>query len=329
MVRYDRLPRRLYVISSFSVILFLAILTKAEVKKAQETTMASTELSSGKGSTFVKTANEIESIPLEDRTPETSNGSFSLLSFEETGVDFQISIDGEHPLRKLYEIAFAGAGVCIGDYDKDGKPDIFLSHHTEPNRLYRQVSAFRFEDVTKSAGIGGQEAWSAGASFVDINNDGFLDLYVCNFNKPNSLFVNNGNGTFTEKAKEYGLDYKGASVMAAFADYDRDGNLDMYLLTSRLQAKTGENEPFQIQYERGPGGRKRPRADPRFRDRFDFIEKPNGRTMKIKTGQRDILFRNNGNQTFSPIHSFLRENPSKASKGDDNHMGDGCGLVGF
>ena len=266
---------------------------------------------------------EIESVALTDRSGSKGHRSFTLLSPEETGIDFRILIDEDHTLRKLYEIAFAGAGVCIGDYDNDGRPDIFLTHHARPNRLYRQVSSLKFEDVTVTAGVGGPDAWSAGATFVDVNNDGLLDLYVCNYNVPNSLYINKGDGTFAEHARSYGVDFAGASVMAAFADYDRDGDLDMYLLTSRLQPKRGENDSFSVRYESGPGGRRRPRVDEHSRERFMFIEKPNGRYMETKAGQRDYLYRNNDDGTFAVVNSFLKNAPSARTNVDDNHMGMG------
>jgi len=244
---------------------------------------------------------------------------FTRLDAEQTGVDFQIDIDKNHPMRRLYEIAFAGAGITIGDYDNDGRPDIFMTHHGGGNRLYRQVDDFVFEDVSEEAGISAAATWSAGTTFVDINNDGYLDLYVNHYDAPNSLYINQQNGRFSEEAADWGIDYRGASVMAAFADYDRDGDLDMYLLTSRLAADTDAEQGLEVGSERGPGGRTRPKVGDAFREYSGYIEKPNGQFEQIATGQRDILFRND-NGHFSAV-DFVHNDSQSGQIDDDYHMG--------
>ena len=100
-------------------------------------------------------------------------------------------------------------------------------------RLFRNLGEFRFEDVTVEAGLDDGGAWSTGPSFVDIDDDGDLDLYVCGYDCANRLYINQGDGTFTEEAEARGLGFRGASVMMAFADYDQDGDLDGYLVTNR------------------------------------------------------------------------------------------------
>jgi len=131
-----------------------------------------------------------------------------------------------------------GTGVAIGDYDGDGRPDVFVVSKTESCRLFRNLGDWKFEDVTDRAGVGDQGAaalvWKLGVTFADVNNDGRLDIYVCRFNAPNLLYLNQGDGTFKEMAQAYGLDVKDSSVMAAFCDYDRDGWLDVYVTTNIL-----------------------------------------------------------------------------------------------
>jgi hypothetical protein len=128
-----------------------------------------------------------------------------------------------------------GTGVAIGDYDGDGRPDIFVVSKTEGCRLFRNLGGYRFEDVTEKAGVGGTPGvWNEGATFVDINNSGRLDIYVCRFNAPNLLYINQGDGTFREMAQAYGLDVIDSSCMAAFCDYDRDGWLDVFVQTNLL-----------------------------------------------------------------------------------------------
>lgn len=142
-----------------------------------------------------------------------------------------------------FEGGSIGTGVAIGDYDSDGRPDLFVVSKTESCRLFRNVGNFKFEDVTTAAGVGdvGPAAmiWKSGVTFVDVNNDGRLDLYVCRFDAPNLLYINQGDGTFKEQAHAHGLDVSDASVMAAFCDYDRDGWLDVYIATNMLSEAAG------------------------------------------------------------------------------------------
>ena len=144
-----------------------------------------------------------------------------------------------------FENGAIGTGVAIGDYDGDGRPDIFVVSKTESCRLFRNLGNYHFEDVTEKAGVGdkGEAAgiWKQGATFVDVNNDGLLDIYVCRFNAPNLLYINQGDGTFKEMAHAYGLDVKDACSMAAFCDYDRDGWLDVYISTNLLDYS---NHPY-------------------------------------------------------------------------------------
>ena len=127
-----------------------------------------------------------------------------------------------------------GAGLAVGDYDGDGLVDVYLVCQDGPNQLFRQTAPLQFENVTAAAGnVDGGDAWGTGATFVDIDRDSDLDLYVCNLEAKNLLYENQGNGTFRENAAHYGLDLVAASTMAAFADYDNDGSLDLYLLTNR------------------------------------------------------------------------------------------------
>ncbi len=150
---------------------------------------------------------------------------------------------GEHYQEFLF--GAIGTGVAIGDYDGDGRPDLFVVSKTESCRLFRNLGNWKFEDVTDRAGVSdkGEAAgiWKQGATFVDVNNDGLLDIYVCRFDAPNLLYINQGNGTFKEMAHAYGLDVKDACGMAAFCDYDRDGWLDVYLVTNLLDSAKHPN----------------------------------------------------------------------------------------
>lgn len=140
-----------------------------------------------------------------------------------------------------FSVGAIGTGVAVGDYDGDGRPDLFVVSKTESCRLFRNLGAWHFEDVTERAGVTDRGAdaavWKQGAAFADVNNDGHLDLYVCRFGAPNRLYINRGDGTFREEAAARGVALVDASGMAAFADYDRDGWLDIYIQTNLLDAK--------------------------------------------------------------------------------------------
>ncbi|HWZ15071.1 MAG TPA: VCBS repeat-containing protein [Mucilaginibacter sp.] len=165
-----------------------------------------------------------------------------------SGVHFNnkiVETDSINPLDKLN--IYNGGGVGIGDFNNDGLQDIYLVGNAVPNRLYINKGHMKFEDVTTQAGVGGLGGWGRGVAVVDINNDGLLDIYVCNtllndsVKRRNLLYINQGpdkNGIphFREMAKEYGLDIKVHSTMASFFDYDNDGDLDMYLTVNEAQS---------------------------------------------------------------------------------------------
>ncbi len=204
--------------------------------------------------------------PLAPRSNAAGPTMFHLLPADETGVKIENRYADPRMKGELYqefETSSIGSGVAIGDYDGDGRPDLFIVSKTETCRLFRNLGDFKFEDVTEKAGVGDHGAaamiWKQGATFVDVNNDGKLDLYVCRYHAPNLLYINQGDGTFHEMAHEYGLDVTDSSVMAAFCDYDRDGRLDVYIATNIL----------------------------------DITKHPNG--------QRGYLFHQNANGTFTNV----------------------------
>jgi hypothetical protein len=145
----------------------------------------------------------------------------------------------------VLDVGAIGTGVAIGDYDGDGRPDVFVVSKTESCHLFRNLGGWKFEDVTAKAGVEdqGQAAtiWKQGATFADVNNDGLLDIYVCRFGAPNLLYINQGDGTFKEEAAKRGLAVNDASVMGAFCDYDRDGWLDVFVQTNLLDGVAHPN----------------------------------------------------------------------------------------
>ncbi|NJB71106.1 hypothetical protein GGR42_001568 [Saonia flava] len=164
---------------------------------------------------------------------------FSLLSSEKTGVDFVNKVENQKNFNIFkYRNFYNGGGVAIGDINNDGLPDIYLTGNMEPNKLYLNKGDFKFDDISESAGVEGNKPWSTGVIMVDINQDGLLDIYVSNAgnmkgnNHDNDLYINNGDLTFTEKAEEYNLAKTGFSTHASFFDYDKDGDLDAYILNN-------------------------------------------------------------------------------------------------
>lgn len=162
---------------------------------------------------------------------------FECLPASSSGIDFCNDLqetETENIVEYLYY--YNGAGVATGDINNDGLADIYFTSNQQSNRLYLNKGNLQFEDITEKAGVAGAGKWKTGVTMADVNGDGQLDIYVCQvgqyktFEGRNQLFINNGDLTFTEKAADYGLDFKGFSTQAAFFDYDRDGDLDMYLL---------------------------------------------------------------------------------------------------
>ncbi len=170
---------------------------------------------------------------------------FTQLPASETGVTFANRITETDSINILeYEYTYNGGGVGLGDFNGDGKPDIFFTGNQVPCRMYLNKGNFKFEDVTKASHTDGAGRWCSGAAVVDINNDGKLDIYVCattlsdSTRRRNMLYINQGNDAngvpvFKEMAAEYGIDDNTYTTNAVFFDYDADGDLDMYLLVDR------------------------------------------------------------------------------------------------
>ncbi|MEM1120972.1 MAG: VCBS repeat-containing protein [Bacteroidota bacterium] len=176
---------------------------------------------------------------------------FQLLPAEKTGINFSNDLtyaDDFNPY--IFKNFFNGGGAAVGDLNKDGLADLFFCGNMVDNKLYLNRGNFQFEDITAKAGVASQNVWSSGVSFADVNGDGWLDIYVCKSGKPggelryNELFINqgvdeNGDLRFVEMAKVYGIADEGLSAHAAFFDYDKDGDLDMYLLNNSLRPVGG------------------------------------------------------------------------------------------
>jgi hypothetical protein len=173
---------------------------------------------------------------------QPQNPLFRKMQPSETGVTFQNTLTYSEDFNcYTYRSFYNGGGVGMGDVNNDGLVDLFFCGNQQPSKLYLNKGNFKFEDITVASGINTEGVWATGVAFADVNGDGFLDIYVSKSGKPsgekrhNELFINNGNLTFTEKAKELGLADLGLSTHAAFFDYDHDGDLDCYLLNNSLR----------------------------------------------------------------------------------------------
>lgn len=174
----------------------------------------------------------------------TDDKKFSLLSTGVTNIDFENRVVSTPELNIInYMYFYDGAGVAAGDLNNNGLPDLFFVGNMEPNKLYFNNGDFQFEDVTDQAGVAGDEgSWSTGVTMADVNGDGYLDIYVSrvtylNKSGPNQLFINNGDGTFTERATEFGLDFEGYSTQAVFFDYNKNGRLDLFILNHSFHSE--------------------------------------------------------------------------------------------
>ncbi|MBN1442183.1 MAG: CRTAC1 family protein, partial [Planctomycetes bacterium] len=215
---------------------------------------------------------------------------FESLPPERTGIDFACRMDRSHPRSNLNHTAFVSGGAAMGDVTGDGRPDLFFTYGPGENRLYRQGDDLRFEDVTESAGVGGGDAWGVGAAMADIDSDGDLDIYVCNYGSPNQLFINRGDGrSFLEAAADRGLDLEDASLMPYFADYDLDGDLDVFVLTYRYYRPGGRPKEPPVGFKDG-----KPYILPEFEKYYFLREIGPNRFTADTCGRPDRFFRNDG-----------------------------------
>lgn len=196
---------------------------------------------------------------------------FTKLNSEKTNVTFNNTLTETDSLNYFeYTSIYMGGGVSVGDINNDGLSDLFFTGNQVENKLYLNKGNLKFQDITKESHISGDDRWYTGTTMVDINNDGYLDIYCSvagkNGNKKNQLFINNKDNTFTEAADAYGIADEGNSIQATFFDYDNDGDLDMYLANYPIAHPSTPNMIYKNRME------------------------------NVKTIESDKLYRNDGNR---------------------------------
>jgi hypothetical protein len=233
---------------------------------------------------------EITQFPLTPVITEKHETLFEKIDSEHSGVNFQMRLGDFFSRTKEYMFATPMGGVATGDYDGDSLPDIYLTSPSQGNRLYKNKGNFKFEDVTEEAGLDDPDFWGTGAGFVDIDGDKDLDLYACGYLSPNKIYINEGNGTFTNQASELGLDFNGASMNLNFADIDGDQDLDAYLATTMRTPPKGTR--FGVNYVRQADGSEKPVIPEEISEYWQFIYLPNKKIHRTESGQADILYKN-------------------------------------
>lgn len=280
---------------------------------------------------------------------------FIKLSAKQTGIDFQNSLEESEEFNIIeYLYYYNGGGVAVGDINNDGLSDIYFTANEQENKLYLNKGNLAFQDITLSAGVEMSGLWKTGVSMADVDGDGFLDIYVCRVSNykglvgHNELYINNGDLTFTERSKEFGLDFRGFSTHSAFFDMDNDGDLDMYLLNHAVHTRNSYGtSALRNEGDSLSGDRIYENDNGTFRDittssgiynsnigyglgvGLSDINQDGYTDIYVSNdfSENDYLYLNNGNKTFTESLSEMVHHTSKFSMGNDLADYNNDGLV--
>ncbi len=220
---------------------------------------------------------------------------FEIVAAEASGLAHVPKVHNENPLSYLYHSGFVLGGVAVGDLNGDGLPDLVFGGAAESNRVYRNKGDLKFVEITAATGLGFGDRWTTGVALADVDGDGDLDVHFCNYEHPNQLLLNMGSKdgvpTYKEVAEPAGIAIVDSSHSASFVDYDRDGDLDFFLLTNRVEDPAGapgkENSPAEFD---GTSWRLKP-----DKERYYALWKFDAKNAGVETiGRPDLLFRNDG-----------------------------------
>lgn len=260
---------------------------------------------------------------------DSSTKMFRLQSPDSTGITFfnrLIETEEFNYARQFF--VYLGGGVAVGDVNGDKLPDLFFTGMQVPNALYLNKGNWKFEDISKAAGISDSAAICFTPSFIDIDGDKDLDIYICRFNEPNHLYINDGKGVFTERAKEFGLAFEGKSVQAVFFDYDHDNDLDCYIAQNGFTAGGyAQIDGYSDKLFRNDGiiftdvSEKAGILDDRYALSVSLGDVNNDGWTDIFVANdfeaRDLLYVNNKNGTFTDIAPTKLRHTSHFSMGSD------------
>jgi hypothetical protein len=271
---------------------------------------------------------------------------FRLLNSKDTGIDFNNALEESHIMNIItYPDFYSGGGVSIGDIDNDGLPDLFFTGNQVPPKLYKNLGDLKFKDITDISNLDKMpKGWYTGTSMVDLNADGWMDIYVCRSgmaapeDRANLLYINNRDGTFHEAAAEYGLDNKGFGVNAYFFDYDRDGDIDVYV-ANQTSARLNSEDAARLRNVSDPysGDKLYENAGDTFKDvteQCGLYSSQVGFTHGIAVGdinndglediyvsndffEYDYLYINDGDKTFTEKTKEATKHISHFSMGND------------
>lgn len=242
--------------------------------------------------------------------PHRGTPGFTLLGPSKTGVDFQNSVS--ESLLVKNRILAQGAGVCLGDVDGDGLPDIYLARTEGANALYRNLGGWRFEDITARAGkgIAAADRYSTGCILTDLDGDGDLDLLLVALGGPNTLFLNDGAGHFTDLGDQGGLTSTAGSTTIAAADVDGDGDLDLYVANYKSYTTLDRMSPQQRSFDqlaRQIGPKEFEIREP-FRTDYKLVDRPDlGGVSIVQRADPDAFYRNEGGGHF--VREPIAHNP--------------------